>query len=96
MNIIKKFLSRKFMLALISSIFSMAFALCGVGGNIGTICSVVAAFCTPVIYVVTEGRIDSKALLVLSESAKKASEILEKEETDFTDENIMKGDDDKD
>lgn len=76
MNIIKKFLSRKFILTLISSVFSIAFALSGVGGDMGTICSVVAAFCAPVVYVVTEGKIDREALLMLSESALKASEIV--------------------
>lgn len=82
MNIIKKFLSRKFILTLLSSVFSTAFALSGIGGEVGTVCSVIAAFCTPIIYVVTEGKIDSAALSMLSESAQKASEIVKNKETD--------------
>lgn len=82
MNIIKKFLSRKFILTLISSVFSIAFALSGVGGNMGTICSIIAAFCAPVIYVVTEGKIDSAALSMLSESALKASEIMKSKDSE--------------
>ena len=79
MNIIKKFLSRKFILTLISAVFSLTFALSGIGGDVGTVCSVVAAFSAPTIYVITEGKIDSKALLMLSESASKASEIVKKD-----------------
>lgn len=81
MNIIKKFLSRKFILTLISAAFSILFALGGIGGDVGTVCSVVAAFFAPIIYVITEGKIDSKALSMLSESARKASEIAENKET---------------
>ena len=78
MKIIKKFLSRKFILTLISSAFSVAFALSGLGGSVGTICSIVAAFFAPIIYVIPEGKIDSAALSMLSESAQKASEIVKK------------------
>lgn len=89
MKIIKKFLSRKFILTLLSSAFSVVFALSGIGGDIGTICSVVAAFCAPVIYVVTEGKIDSAALSMLSESAQKASEIVKNKDS----ENLQGGED---
>jgi predicted PurR-regulated permease PerM len=82
LKIIKKFLSRKFILTLISSAFSVAFALSGLGGSVGTICSIVAAFSAPIIYVITEGKIDSAALSMLSESAQKASEIVKNKETD--------------
>lgn len=76
MNIIKKFLSRKFILTLLSSVFSIAFALSGIGGDVGEVCSVIAAFSAPVIYVITEGKIDREALLMLSESVLKASEAV--------------------
>jgi len=46
-------------------------------GEFGSICSLVCAFAAPVCYVVTEGKIDAKALEIMSESAKKASEILD-------------------
>ena len=76
MGIIKKFLSRKFILTVISAIFSLVFALSGAGGEIGTLCSVVASFSAPVIYVITEGKIDAKALTMISESVDKVSEII--------------------
>ncbi len=77
MSIIKKFLSRKFILTVVSATFSIVFALSGAGGEIGSVCSVIAAFSAPVIYVVTEGRIDAKALSMISESADKVSKIIE-------------------
>lgn len=86
MNIIKKFLSRKFILTVISVAFSLVFALSGVGGDIGAVCSVVAAFFAPIIYVITEGKIDSKALLMLSESACKASEIVKNKDSESSQE----------
>lgn len=76
MNEIKRFLSRKFLLTLLASAFAVFSALSGFAGEIGTLCSVAAAFIVPVSYVVTEGRIDAKALEMLSESSKKASEVL--------------------
>ena len=77
MSIIKKFLSRKFILTVLSSAFSIVFALSGALGETGTVFSVIAAFFAPVIYVVTEGRIDAKALSMISESVDKVSEIIE-------------------
>ena len=76
MKIIKKLLSRKFILTLISAVFSVVFAFSGVGGDVGAVCSVIAAFSAPIVYVVTEGKIDEKALSMISESADKVSEIL--------------------
>lgn len=76
MNVIKKLFSRKFILASLAVIFSMAFALSGVGGEIGTVCSMIAAFLSPMIYIIVEGRIDEKALKVISEAAKDISEEL--------------------
>ena len=74
---IKKFLSRKFLLTLLSSLFAACVALSGVSGEIGSICSLIAAFATPVCYVVTEGKIDAASLRMTSDSLKKASEILD-------------------
>lgn len=51
-------------------------ALSGAGGEIGAICSVIAAFIAPITYVITEGKLDSKALEMLSESAKEASQAV--------------------
>jgi len=82
LNTMKKFLSRKFILTLISSAFSIVFALSGVGGDVGSVCSIIALFSAPVIYVITEGKIDAKALSMLSESADKASDIMKNTDTD--------------
>lgn len=76
MTEIKKFLSRKFLLAFVSSVFAAVAALCGVAGEVGSICSLIAAFAVPICYVVTEGKIDAAALDMIAQSAKKASEIL--------------------
>ena len=73
---IKKLLSRKFILALVAAVFSVILALSGAGGEIGTVCSVVAAFIAPITYVLTEGRLDAKALEMISESAKEASKAI--------------------
>lgn len=72
----KRFLSRKFLLTVLACILSVVFALSGSAGDIGTLCSVIAAFITPITYIITEGKIDAKALEGISESAKAASEIL--------------------
>ncbi len=100
MRIFKKFMSKNFLLTLISGIFSLCAALSGLGGEVGTVCSFICAFASPVIYVIAEGVIDAKALSLVSESVSDASEILsgldkDKKENDGEDnnENIGKGDD---
>ncbi len=63
-------------MALVAAVFALILALSESGGEIGTICSAVAAFVAPVTYVLTEGRLDAKALELISESAKKASDVF--------------------
>ena len=70
----KKFLSRKFLLTLASVIFSLVALFSGMLGDLGTALTVISAFAAPIAYVITEGRIDAKALSMLSEAAKEASE----------------------
>ncbi len=73
---LKKFLSRKFLLTFASLVISLAALFSGMLGDVGSALAVISAFVSPAIYVITEGKIDQKALSMISDAAKEASECV--------------------
>lgn len=76
---LEKLTSRKFLISALSMVASIAGALVGLGGNVGTICCVIGAIITPLIYVLTEGSIDKKAVQLTEESIEEIIEIINKQ-----------------
>ena len=73
-----KFLSRKFILSALTMVITIAGALSGIGGNVGTISCIVGTIATCVVYNITEGVIDAKAIRKTSETIIDAIDELKK------------------
>ena len=74
---LEKFKSRKLWITLLSTIVSIAGALMALGGTAGTVCFIIGAVITPIIYVLTEGSIDKKAVTLTVEAIEAILEELE-------------------
>ena len=73
-----KLKSRKFWLTLITTLSGIATALMNVNGEIGIIAGMVVAVLPTIVYVITEGRIDAKAVGMITEDISEVSEGVEK------------------
>lgn len=73
-----KLKSRKFWLTLITTLSGIATALMNVNGEIGIIAGMIVAVLPTVVYVITEGRIDAKAVGMIAEDISEVSEGVEK------------------
>lgn len=73
-----KLKSRKFWLTLITTLSGIATALMSVNGEIGIIAGMIVAVLPTIVYVITEGRIDAKAVGMIAEDISEVSEGVEK------------------
>ena len=81
---LEKFMSRKFIIAVLTIVAGVATALTEVGGEIGAICGIVAAIIAAVAYIIVEGNIDAKAVQLIKEAAESIVDYVkgDEEETD--------------
>ena len=70
----EKLKSRKFWVSVITMVASVAGALNGLGGDVGTVACIVGAIASPLVYVLTEGVIDAMAV---DKTATAVKEIME-------------------
>lgn len=70
-----KFLSRKFILTALTVLAGVATALVGVGGKVGIVAGIAAAILPTIIYVVTEGKIDEKAVSMIQQDVQEVVQI---------------------
>lgn len=78
----KKFLSRKFLLSLISMIVGIAGVFSNLGGNAGLIAGIILAVASPLTYVISESVIDTKAIQLSSQAVEEIKGLLNKKNTD--------------
>lgn len=77
---LEKLKSRKFILAVVAMILGVVTALAELGGEVGTICGIIAAVVSPMVYIIVEGNIDAKAVGLVKEATGKVVEILKDNE----------------
>lgn len=77
---LEKFTSRKFILAVVAMILGVVTALAELGGEIGTVCGIIAAIASPLVYIIVEGNIDAKAVELVTEATGKVVAILKDNE----------------
>jgi hypothetical protein len=75
-----KIKSRKLWVTILTMIVGIATSLMDLGGNIGAVCGIIVTCLAPVIYIITEGVIDAKAVQMTADSVKIIVEELKKEE----------------
>lgn len=76
---LKKLSSRKFWIALIGAIGGLAAAFSGQGGDIGFFSGMIVTATSLVSYILVEGRIDYKSVVVLVEDLEEVIEKIKKE-----------------
>ena len=79
-----KFLSRKFILTLLSVVCGIAISLSQMGGKIALICSIISAVVPALTYIITEGIIDAKAVDVTKEAANQIITLVKDPDGYFT------------
>ena len=72
----EKLKSRKFWVSVITMVASIAGALNGLGGDVGTVACIVGAIASPLVYVLTEGVIDAMAVDKTAEAVKEIMEYI--------------------
>ena len=72
----EKLKSRKFILAVVTMILGVVTALTELGGTFGAACGIIAAICSPIIYMIVEGNIDAKAVELVTEATNEVVEII--------------------
>ena len=72
----EKLKSRKFWVSVITMVASVAGALNGLGGDVGTVACIVGAIASPLVYVLTEGVIDAMAVDKTAEAVKDIMEYI--------------------
>lgn len=75
-NILKKFTSRKFVAAMIPLIICVITMLIGHEYEVTVICSAAGMIIPAVAYIITEGRLDSKAMKTITDTASDAASQL--------------------
>lgn len=76
-NLIKKFTSRKFLTAAAGIIVGIILAFGADGGAAGTIAGAAMAVISLVVYIITEGRVDAKAVLLAQQAAQAVGDAVE-------------------
>ena len=84
---LEKFTSRKFIIAVLTMVAGVATALTGIGGEIGEICGIIAAFLAPVTYIIVEGNIDAKAVQLIKEATESIVDYFKDDEAETDTEN---------
>lgn len=69
-----KLKSRKFWLTLITTLSGIATALMSVDGEVGVIAGMIVAVLPTIVYVITEGKIDAKAVGMIAEDITEVTE----------------------
>lgn len=72
-----KLKSRKFWLTLITTLSGIATALMNVNGEIGIIAGMIVAVLPTIVYVITEGKIDAKAVRMVAEDITEVTDKVE-------------------
>lgn len=73
----KKYLSRKFLLSLLGAIGGLAAVFVEVGGEVGSIAGIIMAVVSVLTYIITEGVIDAKAVLMAQDVVADTLEFAE-------------------
>ena len=76
-NLIKKFTSRKFLTAAAGIIVGIIFAFGADESAVGTIAGAAMAVISLVVYIVTEGRVDAKAVMLAQQAAQAVGDAVE-------------------
>jgi drug/metabolite transporter (DMT)-like permease len=84
---LEKFTSRKFIIAVLTIVAGVATALTEVGGEIGSICGIVAAVFAAAVYIITEGNIDAKAVQLITEATESVVDYFTDDEENTDTEN---------
>ena len=79
---VAKLKSRKFWVSLLSLAISITGALSGIGGDVGTVCCIIGAILAPIVYVLTEGIIDAKAIQLTVDTIDIVLEKIKERKTD--------------
>ena len=77
---LEKFKSRKFIIAVLTIVLGVATALAEIGGKIGAICGILAAFVSAAVYIIVEGNIDAKAVQLITEGVKETIDYFDGED----------------
>lgn len=73
----RKFLSRKFIVTLLTDILGVALLLSDLGGKLGAIMGIVAIVLTSIIYIISEAAIDSKGVTLTNITEEVLKDIKE-------------------
>ena len=71
----EKFKSRKFILAVAGMVLGVVTALTELGGTIGTVCGIIAAIASPMLYIIVEGNVDAKAVQLTKDAVQRVIEL---------------------
>lgn len=72
---LEKFKSRKFILAVAGMVLGVVTALTELGGTVGTVCGIIAAIASPMIYIIVEGNVDAKAVQLTKDAVQRVIEL---------------------
>ena len=72
---LEKFKSRKFILAVATMVLGVVTALTELGGTVGTVCGIIAAIASPMLYIVVEGNVDAKAVQLTKDAVQRVIEL---------------------
>lgn len=73
----KKFLSRKFIVTILTDILGVVLLLSDLGGKLGAIMGIVAIVLTSIIYIISEATIDSKGVTLTNITEEVLKDIKE-------------------
>lgn len=72
---LEKFKSRKFILAVAGMVLGVVTALTELGGTVGTVCGIIAAIASPMLYIIVEGNVDAKAVQLTKDAVQRVVEL---------------------
>ena len=86
-DFLKKYGSRKYLIAMLTNILCIVTVLSGYGGKVGLVASIIAIVTTTAIYIVNERKIDveavQKIIQLTVEDYQKIKELIEDYETEY-------------
>ena len=86
-DFLKKYGSRKYLIAMLTNILCIVTVLSGYGGKVGLVASIIAIVITTAIYIVNERKIDveavQKIIQLTVEDYQKIKELIEDYETEY-------------
>ena len=78
---LEKFKSRKFILAVVTMVIGVVTALTELGGTVGTVCGIIAAIASPMLYIIVEGNVDAKAVQLTKDAVSRVIELTRNNNT---------------